>query len=61
MGAILSAALMLDTLDLKDEAAAIDAAVKTAVVQGKGTKEIGGSLGTKETGDVIASEIRRAH
>jgi 3-isopropylmalate dehydrogenase len=61
MGAILSAALMLDTLDLKDEAAAIDAAVKTAVVQGKGTKEIGGSLGTKETGDVIVSEIRRAH
>ena len=61
MGAILSAALMLETLGLKQEAAAVEAAVQTAVVQGKGTKEIGGALGTKETGDVIVSEIRRAH
>jgi 3-isopropylmalate dehydrogenase len=59
MGAILSAALMLDALGLKPEAAAIEAAVKTAVVRGQGTKEIGGSLGTKETGDYIVSELRR--
>ena len=57
MGAILSAGLMLETLGLKDEAAAIEAAVKTAVVNGQGTKEIGGTLGTRETGDYIAKAI----
>jgi len=57
MGAILSAGLMLETLGLKDEAAAIEAAVKQAVVAGQGTKEIGGTLGTRETGDYIAGVI----
>jgi len=58
MGAILSAALMLDYLGLKQEAAAIEAAVQDAVVTGNGTKEIGGALGTRETGDYIAGTIR---
>ena len=57
MGAILSAALMLQSLGLIQEAATIEAAVKHAVVAGHGTKEIGGSLGTKETGDFIAKAI----
>jgi 3-isopropylmalate dehydrogenase len=57
MGAILSAGLMLETLGLKEEAAAIEAAVKSAVVSGQGTKEIGGALGTRETGDYIAAQI----
>jgi 3-isopropylmalate dehydrogenase len=61
MGAILSAALMLDYLGLKPEAAAIEAAVQDAVTSGHGTREIGGSLGTGETGDYIASQIRRTH
>jgi 3-isopropylmalate dehydrogenase len=59
MGAILSAALMLDYVGLKAEAAAIDAAVQDAVSQGQGTREIGGSLGTRETGDYIASRVRK--
>jgi 3-isopropylmalate dehydrogenase len=59
MGAILSAALMLDYLGLNQEAAAIDAAVQDAVESGQGTAEIGGSLGTGETGDYIAAHIRR--
>jgi 3-isopropylmalate dehydrogenase len=59
MGAILSAALMLDHLGLAREAAAIEAAVQDAVVTGNGTKEIGGPLGTGETGDYIAARIRR--
>jgi 3-isopropylmalate dehydrogenase len=58
MGAILSAALMLQSLGLKLEGAAVEAAVKDAVVSGRGTAEIGGSLGTRETGDYIASAIR---
>jgi 3-isopropylmalate dehydrogenase len=59
MGAILSAALMLEYLGLKPESLAIEAAVQEAVVAGQGTNEIGGSLGTRETGDVIARGIRR--
>jgi len=59
MGAILSASLMLDHLGLKPEAAAIEAAVRDAVAASQGTREIGGSLGTSETGDYIAAHIRR--
>ncbi len=59
MGAILSASLMLDHLGLRQEAAAMEAAVREAVVAGQGTREIGGSLGTTETGDYIAARIRR--
>lgn len=58
VGAILSAALMLEYLGLSNEAAAIEAAVKDAVVGGYGTAEIGGTLGTRETGDYIASAIK---
>ena len=59
MGAILSAALMLDYLGLRAEAAVIEAAVQEAVATGNGTQEIGGSLGTRETGDFIALQIRK--
>ena len=58
MGAILSAALMLDYLGLREEAAAIEAAVHEAVATGNGTTEIGGSLGTRETGEFIASRVQ---
>jgi 3-isopropylmalate dehydrogenase len=58
MGAILSAALMLDYLGLRQEAAAVEAAVKDAIVAGQGTKEIGGALGTRETGDYITAAVR---
>ena len=59
IGAILSAALMLDHLGLRRAAAAIEAAVQDAVVTGNGTREIGGTLGTCETGDYIAARVRR--
>jgi 3-isopropylmalate dehydrogenase len=58
MGAILSAALMLESLGLTAAAAAVEAAVKDAVINGEGTKEIGGTLGTNETGDYIAQTIK---
>jgi 3-isopropylmalate dehydrogenase len=58
MGAILSAALMLETSGLGVEAAAIQSAVLAAVKAGKGTSDIGGTLGTIEVGDVICQEIR---
>jgi 3-isopropylmalate dehydrogenase len=60
MGAILSAALMLQSLGLAEEAATVEAAVKHAVVDGQGTRDIGGVLGTRETGDYIANRIDRA-
>ena len=59
VGAILSAALMLDTLALTQEAAAIETAVKDAVISKDVTADIGGRLGTKETGDHIAGMIHR--
>ena len=59
MGAIASVALMLETLSLNDEAAAVDAAVLAAVKGGAGTPDIGGTLGTKETGDFITGQIGR--
>jgi 3-isopropylmalate dehydrogenase len=58
IGAILSAALMLDYLGWHQEGAAIEAAVHDAVANGQGTPEIGGTLGTRETGDDIASRIQ---
>jgi 3-isopropylmalate dehydrogenase len=58
MGAILSVALMLQALGLRLEGASVDAAVKQAVVAGQGTKDIGGSLGTRETGDCIVNAIQ---
>src|SRR3989441_2714051 len=59
VGAILSAALMLEYLGMREEAAAIEAAVKQSVVSRNGTAEIGGKLGTRETGDYIANMIKR--
>ena len=42
----------------ENEAAAVEHAVQEAVASGQGTKEIGGSLGTRETGDCIVEIIR---
>jgi len=58
IGAISSAALMFETLGLKKEAAAIDAAVLKAVKDNQVTSDIGGKLGTREAGDYIAANIR---
>jgi 3-isopropylmalate dehydrogenase len=60
VGAILSAALMLDYLGAKHEAAAIESAVRESVATSNGTAEIGGALGTRETGDYIASRVHKA-
>ena len=57
IGAISSAALMLETLGLTKEAAAIDAAVVNAVREHQVTSDIGGRLGTVEAGSYITSQI----
>jgi 3-isopropylmalate dehydrogenase len=58
IGAISSAALMLETLGHTREAAAIDAAVLESVRQNQVTQDIGGTLGTTQAADYIASKIR---
>jgi 3-isopropylmalate dehydrogenase len=60
MGAILSAALMLEVNGRADDAARIERAVEAAVAEGQTTSDIGGSLGTKEVGEWIAREVRKA-
>ena len=55
MGAILSAALMLETLGRREEAALIERTVERAVHEGKTTTDIGGTLGTREVGEWIAT------
>ncbi len=59
IGAISSAALMLETLGLHEESAVIDSAVLATVTTGQGTPDIGGSLGTRETGTAIVAHIER--
>jgi len=57
MGAILTAAMMLDHLGFKPEAKKINEAVLAAVRQKRTTQDIGGTLGTRECGDWIASQV----
>jgi 3-isopropylmalate dehydrogenase len=59
VGAILSAALMLDHLGAREAARAIEAATTRAVRARQGTEDIGGTLGTRETGAYIAGAVRR--
>jgi len=59
VGAILSIALMLEYLGLADQAASIEAAVQQAVRERQGTADIGGTLGTRQTGEYIASLVTK--
>ena len=58
VGAILSSALMLETLGLDADARAVEKAVEDAVRSGNVTTDIGGTLGTRETGDYIARQVK---
>jgi 3-isopropylmalate dehydrogenase len=57
IGAILTAAMMLNHLGLRVEAEKIEAAVLDAVQQKKTTVDIGGSLGTRECAEWIARKV----
>lgn len=58
IGTILSVAMMCRySLGLPQEASAIEQAVKNVVDGGIRTKDLGGSSGTKETGDAIVAEL----
>jgi 3-isopropylmalate dehydrogenase len=60
MGAILSAALMLEHLGWKEEAARLEKAVEWAVHNGQTTADIGGKKGTREVGNAIVARLRSA-
>jgi 3-isopropylmalate dehydrogenase len=57
MGAILTAAMMLEHLGLAREAEKINAAVLEAVRQKKTTSDVGGALGTRQCGEWIANLV----
>ena len=59
IGAILSAALMLETAGFGAEAVAMNQAIAAAVVAGECTQDVGGSLGTREAGEAIVRRLRR--
>ena len=59
MGAVLSSALMLETLGWHDEAKRIESAVEAAVAAGETTTDIGGSRGTSQVGDWLAAQVKK--
>jgi len=59
MAAIMTAAMMLDYLGWEPEAAVINEAVREAVKQGQVPRDLGGPLGTRETGDWLANYIAK--
>jgi 3-isopropylmalate dehydrogenase len=57
IGAICTAAMMLEHLGFSAESRSINDAVLEAVRQNKTTEDIGGSLGTRESGEWIARRV----
>jgi len=58
IGAILSAAMLLDTVGRPNEARAIENAVAGAVRDGKTTRDLGGNLSTTQMGDEIRRRLK---
>jgi isocitrate/isopropylmalate dehydrogenase len=58
IGAILSAALMLETLGRSEDAQRIERAVEWAVQAREVTRDIGGSLGTREAGEATLRRLQ---
>jgi 3-isopropylmalate dehydrogenase len=57
IGAILSAALMLETLGRPEDSARIERAVEEAVRNREVTRDVGGTLGTREAGEAILRRL----
>ncbi|MBI3461998.1 MAG: tartrate dehydrogenase [Planctomycetes bacterium] len=57
IAAILSAAMMLEWLDLPQAAAAIRAAVEITLRSGAATADLGGTLTTRQMGDVVVESL----
>ncbi|MCP3820198.1 isocitrate/isopropylmalate dehydrogenase family protein [Streptomyces sp. A3M-1-3] len=59
LGAILSAALLIEHLGHTGEAEAVRRAVGATVEAGRVTRDLGGSLSTKEAGAAVLAELRQ--
>jgi 3-isopropylmalate dehydrogenase len=59
MAAVLTMAMMLETLGAGDAARAVEGAVNAAIAEGVGTSDIGGKLGTRAVGDWLAKRVAR--
>jgi isocitrate/isopropylmalate dehydrogenase len=57
VGAILSAAMMLEWLAQEEAGAIIRRAVETTLGQGMGTPDLGGKLGTEQVTDLIIQNL----
>lgn len=57
IGAVLAAAMLCEHVGWSKEARAIEAAVRAAICENKITKDLGGSLGTRQAGDWLANKI----
>jgi 3-isopropylmalate dehydrogenase len=57
MGSILTAAMMLEHLELNDAARTVENAVIACVKEGKTTQDIGGTLGTREVGEAVLAKL----
>jgi 3-isopropylmalate dehydrogenase len=57
MGAVLSAALMLDTLGHREPARAFEAAVRELLAEGITTPDLGGQATTSQVGDEVARRV----
>jgi len=60
MGAILTAALMLDELDHHEAAAALEGAVRELICSCRATPDLGGDLTTAEVGDAVVDALTSA-
>jgi len=58
IGAILSASMMVRHLGQTEMANAIEGAVESAIRAGACTRDLGGSLSTREVGDAVAKRLR---
>jgi len=57
IGAVLAAGMMCEHIGWNAEARLIESAVRAAIREGKTTRDLGGTLGTREAGDWLASKI----
>ena len=57
IGSILTAAMMLEYLGLNDAAQAVENAVVACVNEGQTTRDVGGSLGTREVAAAVLKKI----
>jgi 3-isopropylmalate dehydrogenase len=57
VGAILTAAMMLEYLGFEEPARRIEAAVEGAVRAGEATRDLGGKFGTKAAGEAVLARV----